>query len=319
MTRIVLRGALLVLGLLLAGMTAASEYPAKPVKLVVGYAPGGGADTVARIVAQALSDVWQQQVVVFNQPGASGMIAANGVVHATPDGYTLLLGYTPEVSINKLLFEKMSYDPQRDLEPIAMVASAPLVLVAGPSVKAKSLAELQRSGGELTFASPGSGSQQHLAGELLSLEIKVPMRHVPYKSGASAVQDVVGGRVDLFFATPPLLIPLVGSGRLAPLFVASDRRLQVIPTAPSASEAGLPGFSVDNWFAIYGPKAMSPAILHKIHAGLRQALGGAGVAAQLGKQGFVATYTEGPEFDRFVAAELIKYGGLIKKANVRLQ
>ena len=308
-------------GLALIGSAQAQkvDFPSKPVKLIVGYAPGGGADVVARVVGQALGEAWKQQIVVINQSGASGMIAASAVVRSEPDGYTLLLGYTPEVSINKLLYTTMSYDPEMDLHPISMVANAPLIMVAGPSAKIQSHKDLSRSGSGYTFASPGTGSQQHLAGELLALEAKLPLRHIPYKSGAAAVHDVVGGRVDLFFATPPLLIPLVSAGKLNAIFVASSQRSSVMPEVPSADEVGLRGFNIDNWFALYGPKGMDPALAQKVGADLTRALANKHIEEQFTRQGFSAKTMSGKAFGDFVAAEMKKYAALIKRANLQPQ
>jgi len=197
---------------LAATFTVASfaAFPDKPVKLLVGYAPGGSTDIVARLLANSLSARWGQPVVVENRPGASGMIAAEAIARARPDGYNLLLGYTPEVSLNKFVFKEMRYDPLTDLTPVALAASAPLVLVAGPKLAVSSFKELlarKNSGQQISYASPGIGGQQHMAGEMLARQTGLPLIHVPYRGTGLAVSDLVGGQIDLFFATPARLNP----------------------------------------------------------------------------------------------------------------
>src|SRR5690606_30856911 len=203
---------LLALSTLLSIAPAAyAAYPEKPVKLIVAYSPGGSTDITARLLADALSQKWGQPVVVENKGGASGMIATEQVVRAAPDGYTLQLAYTPEVSINKLVFKDIRYDPVADLTALNLVASAPLVLAAGPSRGIKSIEELlalQGKSSQLTYGSPGVGGQQHMAGEVLRKLTGLSLVHVPYRGTALAVTDLVGGQIDLFFATTP---PLLGN------------------------------------------------------------------------------------------------------------
>src|SRR5690606_26423110 len=188
--------------------------------------PGGSTDITARLLANALSEKWGQPIVVENKAGASGMIGTEQVVRAEADGYTLQLGYTPEVSINKLVFKDMRYDPITDLTPLNLIASAPLVLAAGPSIKVKSIDELLALKGkaaQLTYGSPGVGGQQHMAGEVLRQLTGLPLIHIPYRGTSLAVTDLVGGQIDLFFATTPPLLGNIQAGKLKPLLVAGDK------------------------------------------------------------------------------------------------
>ncbi|MFA5488250.1 MAG: tripartite tricarboxylate transporter substrate-binding protein, partial [Candidimonas sp.] len=239
------------------GTSAAhAAYPEKSVKLVVGYAPGGSTDIVARLLANALGEKWGQSVVVENKAGASGMIATEQVARATPDGYTLQLAYTPEVAINQLVFKDMRYDPVNDLAPLSLIASAPLVLAAGPSVSVSSIDELLALKGkaaELTYGSPGVGGQQHMAGEVLRKLTGMPLVHVPYRGTALAVTDLVGGQIDLFFATTPPLLGNIQAGKLKPLLVAGDTREALLPDVPTAVEKGMPELQLTNWFGLVGP------------------------------------------------------------------
>lgn len=305
-----------------APMSAHASYPDKPVKLLVGYGPGGATDIIARILARHLSERWNQPVVVENKPGASGMIAANDVARASPDGYTLLLGYTPEVSINRLVFPSMRYDPIKDLTPICLAAEAPLVLAVGPKLPVKTLQELiakGQSAGPLTYASPGVGGQQHIAGEMLGGATKIPLTHVPYKGTGPAVAALVGGQIDLFFATTPPLLGQIRAGKVTPLAVAGSKREQLLPGVPTFVELGHPAIQLTNWFGLFGPRNLPSAVLEKLAADTASAFTDPGVVKRLEDQGLNPRPLTGADFVRFIAVEMEKYSPIIRAANIKAE
>ena len=299
-----------------------AAYPDKPVKLLVGYGPGGATDIIARLLSKYLTDKWGQAVVVENKPGASGMIAALEVVRSSPDGYTLLLGYTPEVSINKLVFETMRYDPITDLAAIALAAEAPLVLAAGPKVQAKSLKDLltqAQTSPPLTYGSPGVGGQQHMAGEMLSIATKLPMTHIPYKGTGPAVAALVGGQIDIFFATTPPLLGQIRAGKITPLAVAGSKREKLLPEVPTFVELGYPNIQLTNWFGLFGPKNLPAAVLQNITKDVIAALNDPSIIKSLEDQGLTPRPISGDEFAKFIQAELKLYALIIKAANIKAE
>jgi len=299
-----------------------AAYPDKPVKLLVGYGPGGATDIIARLLSKYLTDKWGQAVVVENKPGASGMIAALEVVRSTPDGYTLLLGYTPEVSINKLVFETMRYDPITDLTAIALAAEAPLVLAVGPKVLAKSFKDLlsqAQASAPLTYGSPGVGGQQHMAGEMLSIATKLPMTHIPYKGTGPAVAALVGGQIDIFFATTPPLLGQIRAGKVTPLAVAGSKREKLLPEVPTFVELGYPNIQLTNWFGLFGPKNLPTAVLENITKDVTTALNDSDIIKALEDQGLTPRPISGNEFANFIQAELKMYAPIIKAANIKAE
>lgn len=300
-------------------LSAFAAYPEKQVTLLVGYAPGGATDIIARTLATNLSSKWGQTVVVENKPGASGMLAAEQVVRATPDGYTLLLGYTPEVSLNKLVFKKMRYDPISDLTPVALAAEAPLVLVAGPKLaigKMQELLALKNSPQPLTFGSPGTGGQQHLAGELLARSTGLALTHVPYRGTALAINDLLGGHIDLFFGTTPPLLPHIRAGKLRPLAIAGSTREKLLPEVPTVVELGLPRLQLTNWFGVFAPKSMPDSTLDKLATDVMQALADPKVVKALEDQGLSVTPLRGAAFRNFIDAEMKKYQAIVNETGV---
>lgn len=301
---------------------AFAAYPDKPVKLLVGYGPGGATDIIARVLSKYLTDKWGQAVVVENKPGASGMIAANDVVRAAPDGYTLLLGYTPEVSINKLVFSTMRYDPLKDLTPISLAAEAPLVLAVGAKLPVKTLKELLAQGKgatPLTYGSPGVGGQQHMAGELLGGATKIPLTHVPYKGTGPAVAALVGGQIDLFFATTPPLLGQIRAGKVTPIAVAGSQREKLLPDVPTFVELGYPVIQLTNWFGVFGPKNLPNPVLSKITADVTAALRDPAVVKELEDKGLTPRPIAGAEFAKFIDAEMKKYAPIIQSAKIKAE
>ena len=313
-----------VLSCLAVSTTAAAQtsFPEQPVRLIVAYTPGGATDIIARTLGEKLGKLWDQQVVVDNRPGAAGMIGADFVVRAKPDGLTLLLGYTPEVSINKLIYEKMQYDPLADLTPLSLVAEAPLVLVSGPKLPVKSYDDLLKTKGTrgpISFGSPGTGGQQHLAGELLSLRTGLDMLHIPYRGTGAAVSDLVGGQIDVFFATTPPLLGNIQAGKLQPLLVTGPERQPLLPDTPTVDELGLKDFHLSNWFGLFGPASMDPAVVEKIATDVGRVLDDPATIKSLQDRGLEIRYLPPQPFKAFIDAEMKLYDGIIASTGVPKQ
>jgi len=286
---------------------------------VVAYSPGGSTDIIARLLGAKLSTKWGQQVVVDNKTGASGMIGAELVTRAKPDGYTLLLGYTPEVSLNKLVFKDMRYDPITDFTPIAMVAAAPLILAVGPKMPVKSMKELiarKSSNQVISYASPGTGGQQHMAGEMLASATGMQLTHVPYRGTGPAVADLVGGQIDMFWATSPPLIQHIRAGKLTPLAVAGATREKLLPDVPTTTELGLPDLQLTNWFGLFGPKDMPPALVKAIATDVMQVLADPAMVKSLEDQGLTPTPLQDKELRGFIDAEMKKYKKIVTEMKI---
>jgi len=307
--------------LCLPALAAAQSFPDKPVRLVVAYTPGGATDVIARILAARLTEKWQQQVVVENKAGAGGMIGAEQVVQARPDGYTLLLAYTPEVSINKLIYKQMRYDPLTDLLPIARVAQAPLVLVSGPKLPVRDYRAFLALGKErqVSYGSPGTGGQQHLAGELLKLRSGMNLLHIPYRGTSAAVADLVGGQIDVFFATAPALMGHIRSGKLHPLLIAGPDRQGILPDTPTAAEVGLADFDISNWFGVFAPAKMDAGLAARLSGDVADVLRQPDTAKALTDQGLTVAYLDSAGFRAFIGTEMTKYAGIIELTGVPRQ
>jgi tripartite-type tricarboxylate transporter receptor subunit TctC len=312
---------LLLLCAMLPGLAvaASADFPDKPVRLVVAYPPGGATDVIARLLGRQLSAQWGQQVLVENKSGASGMVGAEYVLRSPADGYTLLLGYAPEVSINALVFKNMRYDPLADLLPLTLTATAPLVLVSGPKLPVTTFAQLAAMKGAkdpLTYGSPGIGGQQHIAGELLGRALGIPLTQVLYKGTGPAVVDLLGGQIDLFFATTPPLLQHIRSGRLKPLAIAGPTREALLPEVPTVVELGYPRLQILNWFGLFAPKGLPAPLAERITADAVRALNDPAVAKPLIEQGLTPTPTTGAALREFIAAEMKKYRAFIAETGI---
>ena len=300
---------------------AQSPYPDKPVKIIVPFPPGGATDVVGRALAVRLSQLWKQQVLVENKPGAGGNIGADLVAKAPADGYTLLLASPAEITINPYLYPQMPFDPSRDFIPVARVASSPLVLVVNSKSTVKNMAELlqmiKTQGSKVNYASSGSGGPQHLAGELFQLMAGVSMTHIPYKGGAPAITDLLGGQVDLFFAGIPPALPHIIAGKLRPLAVTTLKRSPLLPQVPTVSESGFPGFNIENWQGIFVPRGTNNQIVDKIAADIGVIAAEKNFYELLSAQGAVPAPLMPKEFAVFVNAESQKYSKLIKDSGAK--
>ena len=301
---------------------AQQAWPAKPIRLMVGFAPGGGTDIVARALAPKLSDLLGQQVIVENRAGASGTIAADLVAKAAPDGYTLLAGHANSNAIAPHVFSKVPYDPNADFTPITYIGYVPNVLVVNPSVPVKSVEELialaKQRPGTLTYASSGVGSTQHLAGALFNLLSGTQMNHVPYKGSGAAVVDLIAGQVNANFDTMPPVLEHVRAGKLRALAISTPQRLQQLPDVPTFDEKGIKGFDVTNWYSVMGPKGMPREIVARIDDAMRKAMADPEIRSKLDPQGVQFGGPQTPAaFADFIRAENAKYAKMVKELNVK--
>lgn len=272
-----------------AGIACAQTYPAKPVRIVVGFAPGGSVDLVGRILAQKLTTTFGQQVLVDNRPGAASNIAGEIVAKAPPDGYTLLVASGGALGTNQAIYSRMPYDPHKDLTPITLLVYQGNVLIVNPSVPSRSVKEFvvlaKSRPGELNYGSGGNGSSQHMSAELFSNMTGARMVHVPYKGGAPAMADLLGGQIDLMFQTVPEAIQHINSGRVRALGVTSPKRSAMLPNVPTISEAGLRGFAYDGFMGIAGPAGMPKEVVTRLNAEVNKALAASDVQSRLLESG----------------------------------
>lgn len=304
------------LALIASGALSQEPFPSKPLKIVVGSEPGSAPDLLARDVAQELRALLKQPVIVENRPGAAGTIAAATVAAAAPDGYTMLMGTVSNIALAGS-FYKISYDANTSFTPIGMVASVPLVLAVNPSLGARNYAELQRvlrqpgSADRWSYSSPGVGGPQHLAGVLLTREIGVPMLHVPYKSGGAAATAIAAGDVQLGFLGIPAATALMQGKRLDAIFVTAPKRSPAMPDVPSAPEAGLPAFDIDNWHALFAPAKLPPDVRSRLESALQAALKSKAVHDHFLKLGAEAAPGTGAALAEKVAAETARWSKVV--------
>jgi len=316
------RFCLALLLVLFAGAAAAQgSYPSKPIRLVVGYPPGGATDIVARILANKLQESLGQTVIVENKPGATSNIASELVVKSAPDGYTLLVGSIASAT-NMVVYKNLSFDTLRDLAPVTQLMSAPSVLAVHPSFPAKNLQELialaKRNPGKYAFASTGSGSSPHLAGELLKLRAGIDLIHVPYKGAAPALSDLLGGQVQMAFQTALSAVPHLQSGQLRAIAVAAGKRLTQLPNTPTMAEAGLPDLEVSSWNGLFAPAKTPPEIIARLHKETVKALAAPDVREKLNAQGAEAVGSTPEEFRAYISAEIDKWGKVVRASGARV-
>jgi len=298
---------------------AQSAFPAKPMRLLVGFAPGGFTDIAGRMVSQGLSETLGIQVIVDNRPGANGAIAAELTAQAAPDGYTFYMA-SPGHTTNAILQRKARYDPVMDFTPLSLFADIPNVLVVNPSVPARTLKDflaLARTRKiSLTQASSGIGSPGHLVGELLQAMTKVKFTHVPYKGSGALMSDLIGGQVDFSFPSTAAALPHVTSGRLRPLAVASAKRSQAYPDVPTIAEAGVPGFEVMGWYGMLGPARMSKEVVATLSSELVRLVRKSDIQTRLRNAGAEPVGNTPEEFAAFLVRDHEKWSRVIKAANI---
>ncbi len=302
-----------------AACAAAQGYPAKPVRFVVPYAPGGSTDTLARTIGVKLTDLLGQQVVVDNRPGASGNIGMDIVAHALPDGYTIVLGYIANLAIDPSLYAKMPYDPVRDFAPITELASSPNVLVAHPSVPVTSFKDLlvKAKQGQFNFASAGVGSVGHLTGELLNQMAGIRMVHVPYKGSGQAVTDLLGGHVQLMFSGFSSTLPHIKAGRLRALAVTGAQRSPAAPDVPTIAESGFPGFEATAWYGVLAPAKTPKPVVSRLHNEIVKVLQEPDVKNRLTGLGFEIVGSTPEQFSAYIKSEIKKWAKAVKASGAK--
>lgn len=303
-------------------MAADSDFPAKPVRFIVPVAAGGGTDQLARVVARKLLDIWGHPLVVDNRAGAGGTIGSELAARATPDGYTILMGYIAPIGVNVHLV-KISYDPINDFAPITLLATSPNLLAVHPAVKATSVKDLiaiaRREPGALRYGSGGAGSAMQLSAEMLNMMAGVKTTHIPYKGAAPALRDLLAGEVHFAFISVPSSLAQVKAGTIRPLAVAASKRARALPDVPTVDEAtGLKGFESYQWYGPLAPAKTPAQIVDKLHRDFVAALHDPGVTARLNASGFDVEGNTPREFGQFIRNEISKWGKVIKQANIRV-
>jgi tripartite-type tricarboxylate transporter receptor subunit TctC len=308
----------------LAAATAvgAQDYPTRAIRMIVPWTPGGGADTVARLIGAKLTEAWGQPVVIENKGGATGTVGTDLVAKSTPDGYTLLLGTNSTYVIAISMYNKLPYDPEKDLTPISKVAEVPHILNVNAALPVHNVAELlvlvKAKPGEIAFGSSGAGSTPHVAGEIFMNLTGTNLLHVPYKGSGQSLADTVAGNVQVSFDTLPSVLPFVQAGRLRALAVLGPKRVSALPNLPTSAEAGIPGAEGVTWFGLYGPAHMPPAIVKKIHDEVARIVKLPDVKAKL--ETFGATETADIPTDEFAASvkvDIVKYSKILQAAGMK--
>jgi tripartite-type tricarboxylate transporter receptor subunit TctC len=302
---------------------AAQAYPTKPIRLIVPFPPGGGTDILARVLGNRLSQTFGQPVVVENKPGAGGNIGVDAVAKAAPDGYTLVLGQTSNLAINPTLYPRLPYDPLKDLAPIALVASAPLVLVVQSGSPYRSLADIVTAAkakpDTITFASPGSGTVAHLTGELLQREAGLKFKHVPYKGAAQAITDLLGRTVDLYMSSVPTALTHIKGGRLRPFVVTSAKRVPELPDVPTVVEAGYPGTEAATWFGLLARAGTPSSVITRLAEETNRALETQEVREKIAAEGAEVLRGSPEEFATLLRAEIDRWGRVVRESGARVE
>jgi tripartite-type tricarboxylate transporter receptor subunit TctC len=309
----------------LAAMHAAAQnFPSRSSRIVVGFAPGGATDVTARLLAQDLTKLWGQQVVVDNRPGASGMIGAELVAKAPPDGYTMLISPQTSIVVAPLIIKKVAYDSQRDFATVAVVGSTPQLLVIHPSLPPQNFREfiafVKANAKNLSYGSGGIGSTPHMAGELLNSSLGVKVTHVPYKGENPGVADLLGGQIPYMFVNFPVAIPHVQAGKLRSVAISSPQRSPLAPQFPTVAESGIPGFDTATWNGLYLPSATPRDVITRIHGDVIKLLNSPELKERMLKQGIDQSPLNTPEkHAAFVKAEFARWGKVIKEAGIKAE
>ncbi len=315
-TRMVLATAAITLAAAVAGQT----FPSRPVTLTVGFAPGGGTDTAARIIAQKLGENLGQSVIVDNKAGAGGNIAAQHIALAAPDGYTIHLTSVGPMTVAPYIVKDLGYDPKRDIAPITMGVVFPNVFVAHSGVPAKTLAEFvalaKQQPGKLTYASAGVGGAGHLAGELFKERAGIEMLHVPYKGGGPAMTDLLAGRIDMYVGVPSTVAPHVDAGKLRALATTGAKRASTMPSMPTVAESGYPGFEATNWYAFVAPAKTPKDLLDFWNREITRVLNDPQVRAELAKHGLDPAPGTRDELAQYIERESQKWGKVVREAKI---
>lgn len=314
----------LIVGISASGVSSAAEeqFPTKPVRFLVAFPPGGIVDVMARILSPSITDLWGQQVVVDNRGGANGIIGTDLLAKSTPDGYTILMATLTSHAINASLYDKLPYDTVRDFTPITLVGSVTNVLIVIPSLPVHSvrdlIAILRAKPNSLSFASFGTGSSAHLAGELFKSLAKVEMTHIPYKGGPLAITGMLAGEAQLMFSSIPPALPHIKSGRLRAVAVTGARRSRDFPELPTISEEGLSGFDVNSWYAVIAPKGLSKEIIGKLSRDLEKVINSPDVKKRIEANGVVVVSSSPKGASEVLEREIALWANVIKISNISL-
>jgi tripartite-type tricarboxylate transporter receptor subunit TctC len=313
---------LVVFAALIAALPAHAAYPSRPVTLIVAFTPGGPSDLLARILGKKLEQLLGQPFVIENRPGAGGNIAAEAAAHAAADGYTLLMGNNSIIATNASLYKKIGYDAEKDFIAVSLIGSQANILVVNPALPAKSMTELialaKAKPGQLNFASSGYGAAAHLSGELFKAQAGIDIVHVAYKGAAPALQDVIGGHVQMMFATAASVVGHVKDGLVRPLAVTTLKRTAVLPDIPTVAELGIAGFDATTWHGLVAPAGTPKDVIDALHHATAMALNDPGTRAALGDLGVDIAGSSPKEFAAYIKAEIPKWSAVVKAAGARL-
>jgi tripartite-type tricarboxylate transporter receptor subunit TctC len=302
--------------------SGAEGWPSRPVRLIIPFPPGGGNDVVGRILSPRLTEIWGQQIVIENRGGAGSNIGAELAAKAVPDGYTIFFGSFP-LAVNPFIYPKLNYNAVTDFVPITLICTFPNLLVVPPDSPLKSVAELvahaKDKGGDLTFGSAGIGTSLHLCGELFVRMAGIQMTHIAYRGAGPAITDLMGGRLTMMFSTAASLMPHVRAGRLRALAVSSAKRFSAAPELPTVAEAGVPGFDVSSWYALFAPAKVPPAIVQKINADAVATMRDPQVRERLEGLGLEVAASTPQELGAFFKAEMTKWEPVIKAAGIKAE
>ena len=309
------------LSLSVAGPSLAQTFPDKPLKIVVGFPPGGGSDLMARTVAERLSPLIGQPVIVENKPGAGSTIAASFVAKSKPDGYTILFGQAANLGIAPAMMSTLNYDPIKDFAPITRLAAAPLLVVGPTTLAAANMKEVitlaKANPNKLSFGSPGTGTLGHLAGEMFVSQAKIKAVHVPYKGQSAAITDIIGNRVELYFSTIAVISPHVESGRIKAFAITSKERSPSFPDVPTVAESGLPGYEAENWYALLAPAGTPPAIVDRLNRELKKILSSPDFVKEIAKEGGRTVGDSPAEFAKFLSIDVPRWQKIVREADLK--
>ena len=314
------------LSLIIATSTAFAadpDYPTKPVSIIVAYAPGGQGDVFARLVSEKLSNLYKQPVVVDNKPGVSGTVGTRVAAKSKNDGYTLLLGQTGEITVNRLLMKDLGYDPMKELVPVVLIGNAPLVMLAPADAPYNTVNEFiqmaRAKPGEFSYGSVGSGTPGHLSAVALGLGAKLNMVHVPYKGVGPLLSDLMAGRLQAFFSSASAAMPQIKGGKLKALGVTTPKRMSSLPEVPTIAEAGLPGFSYTLWGGLFVPAGTPTSVIDSLNREVNTLLAQPDIRTRLEADNVAVPKNTPQEFADYVKAESVKFEKLIKDANIKLE
>jgi tripartite-type tricarboxylate transporter receptor subunit TctC len=305
-----------------ASTTLAADYPTKPITLMIGFAPGGPSDVMARILTRKMEEILKQPFVIENRAGAGGGLAGTAVARAAPDGYTVLLATGSLLAINVSLYKNLGYDPEKDFEPISVIGTQTNVLYTHPSVPAKSLAELiahaKDNPGKLSFGSGGNGTPAHLAGELLKIEAKLDITHVPFRGTGPALQAVIGGHVPMAYNPPSPLIPHIQSGAIRPIAITTLKRTAVLPEVPTIAESGFPGFEATTWHALVAPAGTPKDVIAALHQATAATVNDPAVRKSLTDLGVDVVGGTPEELRAYLKSEIPKWAAVVKASGAKV-